>query len=119
MTNSKNLGSWGENIAQNYLQNKGYNFITKNHKEGRLELDLIFKRATLYIFVEVKTRNESWEQISDNYLSCRQTNNLKKAIISYCLKYKINFENTRLDLILITVNYKTKIAKLKHYLDIL
>lgn len=119
MTNSKKLGLWGENIAQDYLNNKGYRFITKNHKEGRFELDIIFKYEQQYIFIEVKTRNESWGQISDNYLSSRQTNNLKKAIASYCLKYKINFENTRLDLIVISVNYKKKMAQLKHFLDII
>ncbi len=51
------LGTRGEELAAEYLENKGYTILEKNftvHKIG--EIDLIVKKGDEIIFVEVKTR---------------------------------------------------------------
>lgn len=53
----KALGQYGEQVAQKYLENRGYKFFAKNfHAQGG-EIDLIMKHPVKnWVFVEVKTR---------------------------------------------------------------
>jgi len=50
------LGTWGENAADNYLQEKGYEIISKNYRTPYGEIDIICSFMENLIFVEVKTR---------------------------------------------------------------
>jgi len=119
MDKRKNFGSQGENIAKSYLTHRGYVFITQNYRQGRLEIDLIFKNKNRFIFVEVKTRFQTEQSLKENPLTNRQTKNLQKVMVNYCLENNIKFENAQLDLIIILVNRKTQRADLSHYPDIL
>jgi len=118
MTNKKHLGDWGEALARQYLERRGYQFISNNYKAQYAELDLIFRKGGQHIFIEVKTRTKNTDSVRENTLSARQVKNLKKAICSYCLAAKIRLESIRLDLIVILVDRATRRADLTHYLDI-
>lgn len=50
------LGKWGESIASEYLLEKGYTIIERNHRTEYGEIDLIAEYDGVIIFVEVKTR---------------------------------------------------------------
>ena len=50
------LGRWGESIASEYLLEKGYTIIERNHRTEYGEIDLIAEYDGVIIFVEVKTR---------------------------------------------------------------
>lgn len=52
----QNLGKLGEDLAQKYLQNKGYRFLKRNFRSKFGEIDLIFIDKQILVFVEVKTR---------------------------------------------------------------
>jgi putative endonuclease len=53
------VGKWGENLARDYLEKKGCEFIASNVRTGYGELDLIFATKEGILFVEVKTRTNS------------------------------------------------------------
>ncbi len=50
------IGQQGENLALNYLENKGYKIIERNYRYGRGEIDIIAEKDQLLIFIEVKTK---------------------------------------------------------------
>ena len=52
----KDLGEQGEDLALNYLQQKGYQLITRNFHSRFGEIDLIMQEKDDIVFVEVKTR---------------------------------------------------------------
>jgi putative endonuclease len=55
------LGYRAESAVVGYLEEAGYEIVARNLRLGRLELDIIARRATLIIIVEVRTRGEgSW-----------------------------------------------------------
>lgn len=118
MAITKELGAWGENLAKKYLLAKGYEFIAANHRVGRLELDLIYKKNNWLVFIEVKTRRETPASSLDNQISAAQLRRLKRALAIYASKNRVNLDAVRLDLIIILVNRRQKRAKLKHYQDI-
>lgn len=52
------LGKWGEEMAAEYLQQKGYRIIERDWRSGARDIDIIAQAPDLstLVFVEVKTR---------------------------------------------------------------
>lgn len=59
MSDTTETGSKGENMAAEYLQQKGFEIVARNYRHRRAEIDLIVKRDNWILFVEVKTRSSS------------------------------------------------------------
>lgn len=52
------VGTFGENIAAEYLVSQGYDIVERNAVCGGKEIDIIAKDMRYIIFVEVKTRTK-------------------------------------------------------------
>jgi putative endonuclease len=50
------LGAEGEARAADHLRRRGYRIVARNVRSGGVEIDLIVRRGSLIVFVEVKTR---------------------------------------------------------------
>ncbi len=63
--NSKELGSFGEKIAENYLKKKGYQVLDRNYTSkfvsgpSRGEIDIVAKKDDVISFIEVKTLRQA------------------------------------------------------------
>lgn len=57
MAQSHDIGKKGETLAAAYLKTKGYTILETNWRTGRLEIDIIARKANVLIIVEVKTRS--------------------------------------------------------------
>ena len=85
MTN-KEIGKLGEQLAKNFLIEKGYKILDMNfHFSKMAEIDIIAKKDSIIHFVEVKTRTQTLfgmplEAITRN----------KLISIYKCAKYYIN-----------------------------
>ena len=53
------LGKWGEQIAAQYLEEKGYSILARDWKDGHRDLDLVAMDGDTLVFVEVKTRSKN------------------------------------------------------------
>ena len=51
------LGNKGEQLAVNYLINKGYKIVERNWRFQKAEIDIIATKDKILISVEVKTRS--------------------------------------------------------------
>ncbi len=51
------LGAWGEDVAVQHLQGRGYVVLARNWRCREGELDVVAQRGGLLVFVEVKTRS--------------------------------------------------------------
>ncbi len=54
---NQELGAAGETRAAEHLSRRGYRIVARNVRAGGVELDLIARRGSLLVFVEVKTRH--------------------------------------------------------------
>jgi len=57
MTKQRQVGSHGEALAAQYLDEKGYRIVERNWRFSRAEIDIIAFDGDLLVFVEVKTRS--------------------------------------------------------------
>ncbi len=53
---SRRLGRWGEDLAAEFLEGKGYRIVDRNWKCRFGELDLVAEGGGFLCFVEVKLR---------------------------------------------------------------
>lgn len=58
---TKSIGDFGENSACSFLKHRGYKIIDRNYSDRFGEIDIIVRKGSYVIFVEVKTRK------SDDY----------------------------------------------------
>lgn len=56
MSNNKDIGNLGEDLASKYLEEQGYKIIERNFRCKLGEVDIIAMDAEEIVFVEVKTR---------------------------------------------------------------
>jgi putative endonuclease len=55
----KAQGQRGENLAADFLRQKGYEILDRNYRYQRGEIDIVARWGLLLVFVEVKTRSST------------------------------------------------------------
>lgn len=114
MDKSKKLGNQGEQLACEYLLEKGYEILEKNWRFKNLEIDIIAQKNNLLIAVEVKTRNSNYFIEPENAVNQNKINNILEAINQYAEQKNVEMD-IRLDIIALTKNQNT--FKIKHLKD--
>jgi len=115
-----NLGPKGEEVAENYLKNKGYEILEKNYTNNlgkRLgEIDIIARKDNALVFVEVKTRNmKNYSQTHpEENITYSKLHKLSKIANQYLYKNKLLGANYRFDAISIWLDLENRQAKIKH-----
>jgi putative endonuclease len=59
MSDKIKTGTKGENLAADFLREKGFEIVARNYRFKHAEIDLIVRREDWIIFVEVKARSSS------------------------------------------------------------
>ena len=59
MKHNQGIGKWGEEVASEYLTQKGYEILGQNVRTPYGEIDIIAKQGNTTIFVEVITRTSN------------------------------------------------------------
>lgn len=93
MSDSNDLGKWGEQYAKEELLKKGLKFIASNFRFKKLEIDLIFldTKKNEIIFIEVKTRTSDFFGEPEEAINIFKQRNLKNCA-SVFLKINKEFE---------------------------
>ena len=100
MAEHNELGKWGEEIASRYLQEKGYVIIERDWKSGKKDIDIIAIDNDVYVFVEVKARQNRMFGEPANAVNYYKMQYLKQAISNY-IKYRRLNNNVRFDIVTI------------------
>lgn len=109
------LGNRGESLATVYLKKNEFKILARNYNSVLGEIDIIALKDNQYHFVEVKTRS-SLDNLEINALvpdskKCK----IQKTIYKYFEAENIETENYQIDLIVILLNERKKLAKLYYY----
>lgn len=123
---SKQLGNFGERIAEKYLKNKGYQILDRNYSfrvsgsPQKGEIDIIAKRGDTISFIEVKTlRNPATLIRPEEKVDFRKKRKIAKAAESWLMKKKIPLNSKwQIDVISVKINPLDKKAKIRHFENI-
>lgn len=93
-------GKEGEELAANFLVEKGYEIIARNYRYKRLEIDLIVKKNNWLVFVEVKFRTSDAYGYPEDFVDYKKAKNIVDGAEQYT--YDKNWQgNVRYDIVAI------------------
>ena len=117
MAEHNDLGKRGEELAAEYLAEKGYEILERNWRAGRGELDIIAKAKNgILIFVEVKTRSYNTMGEPEDAVNERKESILMGTAGAYMEKINYTWE-VRFDIISVIISAKGNI-KIQHFEDV-
>lgn len=100
----KALGKWGEDIAADYLRQRGYRIITRNFRTRAGEIDIVCRRGRLLVFVEVKTRNGTAYGSPEESITLAKQRQIRQLALAYLENNKPTFGEVRFDVIGILIS---------------
>jgi len=122
-TQKQVVGDKGEEIACNFLINKGYKILNRNYLEKWGEIDIVAQKGNEIRFIEVKTvtretlTGENYEP-EDN-IHPWKIKRLYRTIETYLLRKGIDDEvDWQLDAIAVYLTGRGEVLKIEHLEDI-
>jgi putative endonuclease len=120
--NGKDLGRLGENLAEKFLQSKGYDIVTKNfrYKQGE-EIDIIALKGELVVFVEVKAIWDSQEEKLDDPIynvTPSKVNKIHRAGRLFLIVQEWEDRDYAIEVVSMVIDRYSKKARVRHYTDI-
>ncbi len=112
----KQFGNRGEDIAADFLENKGYEIVERNYRYGHGELDIIAKDGDILVFVEVKTRKNLEYGPPELAITKNKQYQVRKIAEAYIIEKNITDTDVRIDVvaILIQKNLPPKITHIEN-----
>ena len=105
---NQNLGKKGEELAKNYLLDKGYRILHLNWRFKHKEIDIIAEIEDFLVFVEVKSRSTDYYENPQDAVNNKKQRFIIDAAEAYIIENDIEKES-RFDIIAIIKtgnNYK-------------
>lgn len=104
------LGQAGEEIAEAYLQERGYEIVARNFRTRHGEIDRIARLDRTLVFVEVKTRRSLTHGTPAEAITWQKQQKLRQTALAYLQQAGSAGEMLRFDVILITMQQQDKEA---------
>ena len=79
-THLRTLGDQGETLVSCQLEQKGFTILEKNYTSRQGEIDIIACKQNLFVFVEVKLRQQPQFSLSDVITTTKQRKIIKTAL---------------------------------------
>ena len=103
MASHNKLGRLGENIANDFLKQKGFIIIALNWRHLHYEIDIIARHQNMLVFAEVKTRSTFKYGFPDESIDHKKENRLREAAKIY-IEHKDLHNEIRFDIVSIVKN---------------
>ena len=129
-TEKQNIGKLGEDIAVKYLEKHGYKILYRNYRKPWGEIDIIAsknigknqflaRQSQELVFIEVKTQNQKFEWRPEENITRHKKHQLSRIVTTYLKANRIpEDQNWRVDVLAITLDFKTKNAQIEHIQNI-
>ncbi|WP_055434710.1 YraN family protein [Lacinutrix algicola] len=114
MAQHNELGKKGEQLAVDFLLQKGYEILERNYRFQKAEVDIIAQIKDTLAIVEVKTRSSTDFGNPQDFVKPKQIQNLVKAVDEFVTANKLDVE-VRFDIIAIVKENKE--FKIEHLED--
>ena len=114
LQNKRKKGKYAEDIAKNFLLNKGYDIISQNYFKRYGEIDIIAREKEVIVFVEVKSLySEGFIEINETISKLKRMRLINLANMWIWEYYKRNNIEFRIDFLGIVFE-GSKIKRILH-----
>jgi len=112
MSDKKEKGQWGEDLATKWLIDHGYRILQRNWTYGKEEIDIIAQDAKNLVIVEVKVREKDALEDVETIVGRGQQKRLINAAEAYVIAHDLDVE-VRFDVIAIAID--TRPLEIMHF----
>ena len=115
MAEHNDIGNQSEQMASEWLQDKGYELLRSNYRYKHAEIDLIMKHRGILIFVEVKFRSGTGFGYAEEFVDYKKRQLIIRAADNFI--YEIDWhKDIRFDIVGVYRSRDGQIA-FKHFQD--
>ncbi|QQR88824.1 MAG: YraN family protein [Myxococcales bacterium] len=97
MNHAHKLGKAAEDFVAAHLEAEGYEILARNARVGRLELDIVARKASLLVFCEVRARSTLSFMDPAESITEKKIANLRQAASLWLQRQKPPFRSIRFD----------------------
>ena len=115
MATHNELGALGEQIAVDYLIERGYQIVERNWSNGHKEIDIVAKDGDTIVIVEVKTRRSTYLVEPETAVDVFKQRNLIWAANSFVNRFQYD-NDIRFDIISIVIDRNNE-KRIEHIED--
>jgi len=108
------LGRWGENLAADFLEAKGYRILDRNWRSRNGEIDLIIQMGETIAFVEVKTRKGRDFGLPEEGLTSNKAKRLQNLAQQYLAQNELHEIDWRIDLVAVELDQNGRLLRCEH-----
>ena len=113
MSKHNEIGIKGEQIAADFLLNKGYIIVHRNWRSGKKEVDIIALKGDMLVIVEIKTRSNLDFGFPEEAVTRKKQQFLKAAADAF-MSNNPQYLNIRFDIISILLEGEN-IKEIMHF----
>ena len=100
----KLIGAEAEQLAYDYLTEKGYHCLERNYRLRSGEIDLIMEDRSALVFIEVKYRRSLDYGTPEEAVTRLKAHRMTKAAVTYISEQKIVDRMIRFDVVAINID---------------
>jgi putative endonuclease len=104
----------GEELAAQFLKEKGYKIIDRNFRKGYGEIDIIATKDKTLVFVEVKTTKSKFLNTPFEHINYYKLRSLTKTAEFYKLLNPKLPDLMRIDAISVVLDYSDNASSIEH-----
>jgi len=108
------LGAEGERRAADHLTARGYRIVGRNVRAGGVEMDLIVRRGSLVVFVEVKTRRAGGPVSGEDAVDARKRLRLVRGAAAWMHAQPRRIQRARFDVVVCECSRDERDWRLRH-----
>ncbi|MEK7102980.1 MAG: YraN family protein [Patescibacteria group bacterium] len=112
----KDIGTFGEQLASDFLVRKGYEILVRNFYVRGGEIDIIARLECDLIVVEVKTRTSRAYGFGEEAVDLKKRKRMNKALSSYTALFPIRY--IRFDIVAVDIDVPRHSVKIRHLKNI-
>jgi putative endonuclease len=116
MTNQDEVGRYGEQLATDFLEDKGFIILERNWRFSRAEIDIIAMDGSILVFIEVKTRSGTFFGLPEDFVSKKKEILISDAAAAYMRSINHEWE-FRFDIIGIVLPKNRQVPQINHTTD--
>ena len=117
VSQKRKFGDFGERIAEEYLEKKGYRVIEKNYQKPWGEIDIVCRKDSRVIFFEVKTRDKKHVEHYpvESAVNRNKIRKLQKICETYLSDRRYdNNQEWQIDVLAISIDKERMKARVNH-----
>lgn len=128
-THRQTLGAWGEKLAADYLQERGYIILERNARTPYGEIDLVARQefpcigrqppGEVLVFVEVKTRRSQAFGLPEEAVTARKKAHLLAAAQAYLQAHPELEDDWRVDVVAIQQSSPSQEPMITHFENVI